>query len=88
MTLNIFSVFSGVIEENFFDSLHFYHDFVHLNIWPNFVSPMCVQIYVKSDSDPHIRQSADILNLKPKNSKLELRRNCFSNRVVSNLPKM
>ena len=27
------------------------------------------------------RQSADIFNLKPKNSKLELRRNCFRDRV-------
>ena len=34
------------------------------------------------------RQSADILNLKPRNSKLELRRNCFSNRVVNSWNKL
>ena len=35
------------------------------------------------------RQSADVFNLKPKKkSKLELRRNCFSNRVINSWNKL
>lgn len=43
---------------------------------------------VAETSERLTRQSADILNLKPKNSKLELRRNCFSNRVVNSWNKL
>ena len=39
--------------------------------------------HVAETSERITRQSADILNLKPNNSNLELRRNHFSNRVVN-----
>ena len=44
--------------------------------------------HVAETSERLTRQSADILNLKPKNSKLELRRNCFSSRVVNSWNKL
>ena len=53
---------------NFFDLTQFFHDLDHLKIWAIFegffVSHVCVQIYVKSDSDPinhYTRQSKEIV---------------------------
>ena len=44
--------------------------------------------HVAETSESITRQSADILNLKPSHSKLELRRNRFSNRVVNSWNKL
>ena len=44
--------------------------------------------HVAETSERITGQSADILNLKPRNSKLEPRRNCFSNRVLNSWNKL